>query len=65
MLALIGPHSVTSNKKRKEGGGDHASGVGVDQVIFGIPNVAELEAFDILANEVIPTVEQLPVAGRG
>ncbi len=38
--------------------------MGIDQVIFSMPNVAEPEAFDVLASEVIPAVERLPVAGR-
>jgi DNA-binding PadR family transcriptional regulator len=35
---------------------------GFDQVI--LPNVAGLEAFDLLATKIIPEVESIPVAGR-
>ena len=37
---------------------------GIDQAIFSMPNVHELEPFDLLATEVIPQVEKLAVAGR-
>jgi F420-dependent oxidoreductase-like protein len=38
--------------------------MGFDQAIFSMPNVTELEPFDLLANEVIPEVEKIRVAGR-
>jgi F420-dependent oxidoreductase-like protein len=38
--------------------------MGVDQAIVNMPNVADLEPFDLLANEIIPIVEQIEVAGR-
>ncbi len=37
---------------------------GIDQAIFSMPNVADLEPFDLLTTHVIPAVEQLAVAGR-
>lgn len=38
--------------------------MGVDQAIFSLQNVSELEPFDVLATEVVPVVEKLAVAGR-
>lgn len=38
--------------------------MGVDQAIFSMPNVADLEPFDVLATQVIPEVEKMTVAGR-
>jgi F420-dependent oxidoreductase-like protein len=38
--------------------------VGIDQAIFRLTNVHELEPFDVLANEVIPVVEKIAVEGR-
>ena len=37
---------------------------GIDHAIFSLRNVDELELFDLLANEVIPQVEKIAVAGR-
>lgn len=37
---------------------------GIDQAIFSLQNVADLEAFDLLATKVIPEVEKIKVAGR-
>jgi F420-dependent oxidoreductase-like protein len=37
---------------------------GIDQAIFNSPNVADPDFFDILANDVIPDVEKIAVAGR-
>lgn len=37
---------------------------GIDQAIFSLQNVADLEAFDLLATKVIPEVEKINVAGR-
>lgn len=37
---------------------------GIDQAIFSLQNVADLEAFDILATKVVPEVEKIKVAGR-
>ncbi len=37
---------------------------GFDQVIVGMPNMADLECFDLLASRIIPEVERMPVAGR-
>jgi len=37
---------------------------GFDQVIMIIPNVTDLECFDLLASRIIPEVERIPVAGR-
>lgn len=39
--------------------------LGIDQVIFSMPNVTELEPFDLLASHILPEVEKIPVAGRG
>ncbi len=38
--------------------------MGVDQAIFSLNNVADLEPFDLLATEVIPAAEKIQVAGR-
>jgi hypothetical protein len=38
--------------------------IGIDQAIFSLPNVADLEPFDVLATHIIPAVENIPVAGR-
>ena len=37
---------------------------GIDQAIVSMPNVHEPEPFELLARDVIPAVEKLPVAGR-
>jgi len=38
--------------------------MGIDQAIVYMPNVTDLEPFDLLATEIIPVVEQIEVAGR-
>jgi len=38
--------------------------MGIDQAIFNMPNVYDLEPFDLLANEIVPKVEKIRVAGR-
>jgi F420-dependent oxidoreductase-like protein len=38
--------------------------MGIDQAIISLTNVADLEAFDLLATEILPTVEKIQVAGR-
>ncbi|HLI47508.1 MAG TPA: LLM class F420-dependent oxidoreductase [Chthonomonas sp.] len=38
--------------------------IGIDQALFSMPNVSDLEPFDVLANEIVPVVEKIPVAGR-
>ncbi len=38
--------------------------MGFDQAIASLPNVADLEPFDLFATEIIPAVEQIEVAGR-
>jgi F420-dependent oxidoreductase-like protein len=38
--------------------------MGIDQVIFNMPNVYDLEPFDLLATEIVPAVEKIQVAGR-
>lgn len=38
--------------------------LGIDQAIFDLRNVADLEPFEVLANKVIPIVEKIAVAGR-
>ena len=37
---------------------------GFDQVIVIMPNVTDLECFDLLASRIIPSVERIAVAGR-
>jgi F420-dependent oxidoreductase-like protein len=38
--------------------------LGIDQAIFSLRNVSDLEPFDLLATEIIPEVNKIPVAGR-
>jgi len=38
--------------------------MGIDQAIFNMPDVFDLEPFELLATEIVPVVEQLRVAGR-
>ena len=38
--------------------------IGIDQALVNMPNVADLEPFDLFATEVIPAVSQIEVAGR-
>lgn len=38
--------------------------MGIDQAIFSLPNVSELEPFDLLATEIVPAAEKIKVAGR-
>jgi len=38
--------------------------MGIDQAIFSLRNVSDLEVFDLLATEVIPQVNKIAVAGR-
>jgi hypothetical protein len=38
--------------------------MGIDQAIVTMPNVTDLEPFDLLAAEIIPVVEQIEVVGR-
>ncbi len=38
--------------------------MGIDQAIFSLRNVSDLEAFDILATQVVPVVDKIKVAGR-
>ena len=38
--------------------------LGIDQAIFSLQNVSDLEPFDLLATEVVPAAEKIPVAGR-
>ncbi|MGO8947544.1 MAG: LLM class F420-dependent oxidoreductase [Ktedonobacterales bacterium] len=42
----------------------HLAELGIDQVILGLPNVTELEVFDLLASEVVPEVDKLVPAER-
>jgi F420-dependent oxidoreductase-like protein len=37
---------------------------GIDQAIFSLRNVSDLEPFDVLATQIIPAVEKIKVAGR-
>ncbi len=38
--------------------------LGIDQMIFSLQNVADLEPFDLLATRIVPEAEKLAVAGR-
>lgn len=38
--------------------------MGIDQAIFSLRNVYDLEPFDLLATDVVPAVEKIAVAGR-
>jgi F420-dependent oxidoreductase-like protein len=38
--------------------------MGIDQAIFNMPNVYDLEPFDLLATQIVPEVEKIRVAGR-
>jgi F420-dependent oxidoreductase-like protein len=38
--------------------------MGVDQAIFSLQNVSDLEPFDLLATEIVPVAEKIAVAGR-
>ena len=38
--------------------------LGIDQAIFSMANVADLEPYDLLATKIVPVVEQIEVAGR-
>jgi len=38
--------------------------LGIDHALFSMPNVTDLDAFDILATEIIPVVDKIKVAGR-
>ncbi|HVB76146.1 MAG TPA: LLM class F420-dependent oxidoreductase, partial [Ktedonobacteraceae bacterium] len=38
--------------------------IGIDQAIFSLQNVSDLEPFDLLATEVVPAAEKIQVAGR-
>lgn len=42
----------------------HLAELGFDQAIVNMPNVSELEVFDLLATEVIPQVDKIQPAGR-
>ena len=38
--------------------------LGIDQAIFSLQNVSDLEPFDLLATEIVPAAEKIAVAGR-
>ena len=38
--------------------------LGIDQAIFSLQNVYDIEPFDLLANEVVPAAKNIQVAGR-
>jgi F420-dependent oxidoreductase-like protein len=38
--------------------------MGIDQAIFNMPNVADLDVLELWREEVIPVAERIPVAGR-
>jgi F420-dependent oxidoreductase-like protein len=38
--------------------------IGIDQAVISLHNITDLEAFDVLATQIIPEVEKIRVAGR-
>ena len=67
-LALL---SITrdgrNNSVTPEAAIEHFRGLaelGIDQAIIALPNVTDLEPFDLLATRIIPEVEKMEVAGR-
>jgi F420-dependent oxidoreductase-like protein len=42
----------------------YLASMGIDHAIFSMPNVYDLEPFDLLATEIVPAVEKMQVAGR-
>ena len=38
--------------------------LGIDQAIFSLQNVSDLEPFDLLATQIVPAAEKIAVAGR-
>jgi F420-dependent oxidoreductase-like protein len=38
--------------------------MGIDQALFSLRNVHDIEPFEVLATQVVPVVEKIPVAGR-
>lgn len=42
----------------------HLAEMGIDQAIFNLKRVYEPAIFDVLADQIIPQVERIPVAGR-
>lgn len=38
--------------------------LGIDHALIGMPHVEDIDAFDILATEIIPEVEKIKPAGR-
>jgi F420-dependent oxidoreductase-like protein len=38
--------------------------MGIDQAIFNMPNVYDLDVLDLIGDEIIPEVSQIPVEGR-
>jgi alkanesulfonate monooxygenase SsuD/methylene tetrahydromethanopterin reductase-like flavin-dependent oxidoreductase (luciferase family) len=43
---------------------EQLAALGIDQAIFSLQNVYELEPFDLLSTEIVPKVEKIQVAGR-
>ncbi len=42
----------------------HLAEIGIDHALFSMPGVENIDAFDILATDIIPEVEKIKVAGR-
>jgi len=42
----------------------YLASMGIDHAIFSMPNVYDLEPFDLLATEIVPVVERIPVAAH-
>ncbi|MBO0783954.1 MAG: LLM class F420-dependent oxidoreductase [Ktedonobacteraceae bacterium] len=42
----------------------HLAEMGVDQALFSLANVSDLEPFDLLATQIVPEVEKIVPAGR-
>ena len=38
--------------------------LGIDHAIVGMPHIENIDAFDILATEILPEVEKIKPAGR-
>lgn len=42
----------------------HLAEMGIDQAIFNMPNVSDLDVFDLIATEIAPHVDRIQVSGR-
>lgn len=43
---------------------DRLAAIGIDQAVFSMPNVTDIEPFELLTTEIIPGVDRMSVAGR-